>query len=139
MDSRSITNRSITIAAAAITTTTSTFYPSTRLLQVFPEQWDALLYYTDCEAAGNCSAYVEQQTTIIDGRRWTARPFRREIYLRARAQGVDTLQYTHRSEGVFRFEIVDLRIPDGEVPAAGKLLTYYSPPLTTAGAADGVW
>merc|ERR1719272_2537621 len=55
---------------------------------VFPEQWDALLYYTDCEAAGNCSAYVEQQTTIIDGRRWTARPFRREIYLRARAQGV---------------------------------------------------
>ena len=67
---------------------------------------------------------MDLQTTIVDGRRWTARPFRREVYLRARAQGVDTLQYTHRSEGVFRFEIVDLRIPDGEVPAAGKLLTY---------------
>ena len=67
---------------------------------------------------------MDLQTTIADGRRWTARPFRREVYLRARAQGVDTLQYTHRSEDVFRFEIVDLRIPDGEVPAAGKLLTY---------------
>ena len=76
---------------------------------------------------------MDVQTTIVDGRRWTARPFRREVYLRARAQGVDTLQYTHRSEGVFRFEIVDLRIPDGEVPAAGKLLTYL---LTTT---DNSW
>ena len=69
-------------------------------------------------AAGNCSAYMRFQTTIVDGRRWRVKGidrFRREIFLRARAQGWDTLQYTHRSENVFRFEIVDLRIPNGSV------------------------
>tara|TARA_B110001452_G_scaffold209151_1_gene179441 strand:- start:294 stop:1148 length:855 start_codon:yes stop_codon:yes gene_type:complete len=85
---------------------------------VFPEQWDALLHYTDCETAGNCSAYVEPRTTIVDGQPWTHRPFRPEIYSRALAQGVDTLQFTHRSEGVYRFEIVDLRLPGGLVTDA---------------------
>ena len=82
---------------------------------VFAEQSDALDFFTGCETAGNCSTYEKKQPKIIDGRHVLDRPFRREIYLRARARGLDTLQFTHRSEGMYRFEIVDLRVPDGKV------------------------
>ena len=82
-------------------------------------------------AAGNCSAYMRFQTTIVDGRRWRVKGidrFRREIFLRARAQGLDTLQYTHRSENVFRFEIVDLRIPNGSVRSWCRRRSVVTPP-----------
>ena len=39
---------------------------------------------------------------------------------RARAAGFDTIQYTHRSEDIYRFEIVDLRagMPEAVVCAS---------------------
>ena len=95
--------------------------------QVFAEQWDALVFFTGCDQGapaeneieaktpGNCSAYIKQRTMVVDGRSVLDRPFRREIYLRARARGLDTLQFTHRAEHFYRFEIVDLRVPDGRV------------------------
>ena len=82
---------------------------------VFAEQIDALDFFTGCEAAGNCSTYENKKPMIIDGHQVLDRPFRREIYVRARARGLDTLQFTHRSESMYRFEIVDLRVPDGKV------------------------
>ena len=69
----------------------------------------------EAKTPGNCSAYIKQRTTVVDGRSVLDRPFRREIYLRARARGLDTLQFTHRAEHFYRFEIVDLRVPDGRV------------------------
>ena len=74
--------------------------------QVFVEQWDALVFFTGCDQGapaeneieaktpGNCSAYIKQRTMVVDGRSVLDRPFRREIYLRARARGLDTLQFT---------------------------------------------
>lgn len=71
---------------------------------VFPEHYDALKYFTGCV---DCRNYTEKEMLApnVYGRR-----IRKEICSRARAAKYDTIQYTHRNEGVYRYEITDLRI-----------------------------
>ena len=92
--------------------------------QVFAEQWDALVFFTGCDQGapaeneieaktpGNCSAYIKQRTMVVDGRSVLDRPFRREIYLRARARGLDTLQFTHRAEQIDNLTVGHFREAD---------------------------
>lgn len=82
---------------------------------VFPEHYDALQHFTGCVPAVNasksCRWYQEPRhaNRYAPGRR--VRAVLSTIYARARASGYDTLQYTHRSEGVYQYEVVDLRLP----------------------------
>ena len=68
---------------------------------VFAEQWDALKLLTGC--GHNCSAFLPTRQGSLAFMQWA-------IYRAARARGISTLQYTHRSESVYRFEVVDVRV-----------------------------
>ena len=73
---------------------------------VFPEHYDALSYFTGCHDK-TCMPYINK---IDLGGGKKGRLFRKIIYNSAKKAGFDTIQYTHRHEGPYRYEITDLRV-----------------------------